>query len=691
MSKEKSSTLSQSDSSRSQSSSLSNNIYGSDESISISLDNIKISEIISDLYKNMHCKSQININFKSLEDIEIDNFCQNSSNIKIKDFIMSEITEEEMLSEFTCNEHKNEKFNSYCLSCKKNSCPKCHCINKNHTPIILFDCELIKHKIDIIEQKINRRFNFEEVKTKNEIKEIIEKNKSEKDFPFYKLLSIIVNDFKNFPTYEQFQNINNAINFRNYPYVIGEPDIEFNMLYIFNKNNTQLFGREFIENNKDNCYVVINEIIMDLDNIEIFDLFEDNQKNNIFEVKLINKKGKIITNFNGMFYNIPTLLNFSVISNIKNIKPIDISYMFYNCSLLTSINNISNLNISNVTNINHMFYGCSSLKFFHDISNWDTSNVINMSYMFYECSSLLFKYDLTKWNISNVVNMSYMFYNISSLVKHNFIDDWKKNKDINTSNIINENNINNNLILSSNSNIDNNESLLFNINNNESLLSNPNRNNRELILIENNNEESLCVRYKKLIKIIIILLVVISILICVLVILLFKLSKKEDKDNNYDKDYNSDYTDPIIDDIIDDPIILKNDIWDGYETNVGAHYYAYSPYSIEYSKVRGLIQLPDSINTNYGKRNSYISSGILGINGGINIGLINNGTGWRPFHYFIKTQEMFCYNEYRSNNETKFIEIEIEVTHERKLLASFTLRNSTLFPLKTLNFEIDES
>ena len=80
--------------------------------------------------------------------------------------------------------------------------------------------------------------------------------------------------------------------------------------------------------------------------------------------------------------------------------------------------------------------------------------------------------------------------------------------------------------------------------------------------------------------------------------------------------------------------------------------------------MRGLLQLPDSINTNYGQRNFYISFGILGINCGINIGLIYNGTGWRPFHYFIKTQEMVCYNEYRNYNETKFIEIEIEATQK---------------------------
>ena len=149
----------------------------------------------------------------------------------------------------------------------------------------------------------------------------------------------------------------------------------------------------------------------------------------------------------------------------------------------------------------------------------------------------------------------------------------------------------------------------------------------------------------------------------------------------------SDYRDNI-----DDPVILKNAIWDGYETNVGAHYYAYTSYSTEYTQVKGLIKLPDSINTNYGQRNAYISFGILGISGGINIGLINSGTGgWRPLHYFQKTKKMVCYNDYHSDENTDYIEIIIEVTQDRKLLATFNLKNSSLFVIKSLNFEIDAS
>ena len=133
---------------------------------------------------------------------------------------------------------------------------------------------------------------------------------------------------------------------------------------------------------------------------------------------------------------------------------------------------------------------------------------------------------------------------------------------------------------------------------------------------------------------------------------------------------------------------FMGDIIDG---NVGVNYYAYSPYSTEYSKVKGLIKLPDSININNGKRNAYISFGILGINGSINIGLINSGTGWIPFYYFNRIEEMFCYHEYCSNEETDFIEIEIEVTQEKKILVYFILRNSNLFELNSLNFEINAS
>ena len=50
----------------------------------------------------------------------------------------------------------------------------------------------------------------------------------------------------------------------------------------------------------------------------------------------------------------------------------------------------------------------------------------------------------------------------------------------------------------------------------------------------------------------------------------------------------------------DDVVVLKNRAWEGYQTNIGAHYYAYSPYTTEYSIVTTFIKLLNKINTNGG-------------------------------------------------------------------------------------------
>lgn len=145
-------------------------------------------------------------------------------------------------------------------------------------------------------------------------------------------------------------------------------------------------------------------------------------------------------------------------------------------------------------------------------------------------------------------------------------------------------------------------------------------------------------------------------------------------------------------DKIDDSVSLKNKVWDGYATKVGAHYYAYGPYCTNITQVKSLLKIPDSINTNYGKRNGYYSLGVLGINGGVNIGLISSGEGgWRPYIYFHKTQQMVCYNEYHSDENTYYFEITIEVTQDRKILATFISKDSTLSTIKSLNIEIDAS
>ena len=140
------------------------------------------------------------------------------------------------------------------------------------------------------------------------------------------------------------------------------------------KNKIQLFGSKFIENNKNNCKIIIN-----------------NKELNIVEYLNVNKEDKILK------------------IKLKEIKLItDMSNMFYNCESLISLPDISNWNTHNVINMSFMFYNCKSLILLPDISNWNTNNVTDMSYMFSFCESLISLPDISNWNTNNVNNMSYI-------------------------------------------------------------------------------------------------------------------------------------------------------------------------------------------------------------------------------------------------------------------------------------------
>jgi len=106
---------------------------------------------------------------------------------------------------------------------------------------------------------------------------------------------------------------------------------EINIIYNINNSNEEninIFGAEFVQNNKNICKMIIDDV-----EYEIKEKYKiANYNNNKLEIKL---KG-----------------------------------------------------IDNVTNMSYMFSKCLSLSSLSDISKWNTNNVTNMSYMFYRCSSL---------------------------------------------------------------------------------------------------------------------------------------------------------------------------------------------------------------------------------------------------------------------------------------------------------------
>ena len=106
---------------------------------------------------------------------------------------------------------------------------------------------------------------------------------------------------------------------------MSEKDIsEINIIYDINKDEINIFGVEFVENNKNKCKMVI-------DNIE----YEITEK-----------------------YNVKNYNNSKLIIKLKG--------------------------IDNITNMNDMFDSCSSLISLPDISKWNTINVTDMGWIFSE-------------------------------------------------------------------------------------------------------------------------------------------------------------------------------------------------------------------------------------------------------------------------------------------------------------------
>ena len=161
---------------------------------------------------------------------------------------------------------------------------------------------------------------------------------------------------------------------------------QMTIIYQINKKGfyTAIFGYEFVENNKNNCYLLIDNQQREL--CEYLNL--NKEEKDILEIKLIENRN--ITNMSYMF-NHKILWSF-----------------FYRYKII-SLPDISEWDAKNVTDMSHMFYGCSSLESLPDISKWDTKNVTNMSWMFCDCSSLKSLPDISKWELNKKLNKVFMF------------------------------------------------------------------------------------------------------------------------------------------------------------------------------------------------------------------------------------------------------------------------------------------
>ena len=329
---------------------------------------------------------------------------------------------------YLCPKHI-ESFIKYCKNCNLNICFYCAREHAQHEIIEIQDVDIkkTKEKLELIKveiQKIYKKINeiidhllrfIDEINMYYEInKNILDNYDFEKKNRNYQILESINNININDEMYNKLKNINNKddildkikyiINLKtemNQDYQdITEKNNQMTIRYeINNQKKIKLFGEEFVNKNKNNCYILIprNKKIEIPVNLELCNGF----KGNILEIKLIET------------------------------KPItDMSRLFYKCESLNSIPDMDNWDTKNVTNMSCMFCKCTSLESLVGMCNWDTSNVTNMSCLFKECKSLKTLPDISRWNVSNVTDMSYMFNDCCSLERLPKLTKWKINKNL---------------------------------------------------------------------------------------------------------------------------------------------------------------------------------------------------------------------------------------------------------------------
>ena len=185
----------------------------------------------------------------------------------------------------------------------------------------------------------------------------------------------------------------------------------------------QLFGSHFVQNNENNCYLLIDGQRQEL--CTYLKLNQHHKEKNTLEIKLIESKS--ITNLSNMFHSeryYSSLKSVRDISDWETKIIFDMSEMFDGCESLKSLPDISKWNTKKVTNMSGMFYNCESLKSLPDISKWDTKKVTNMSKMFLGCKSLISLPDISKWDTKKVNDMSNMFCSCESLITLPDISKW---------------------------------------------------------------------------------------------------------------------------------------------------------------------------------------------------------------------------------------------------------------------------
>jgi surface protein len=261
-------------------------------------------------------------------------------------------------------------------------------------------------------------------KALNESKELINSIQNEEQ-PNNRVPAI-VNNLIDLPEYYDYiSEKKNNFNLNNLP------DNKLNQMIIYynideDDDKIRLFCGDFVKNNENNCYLLIDKKKHELCNYLI--LNEAQKRGNILEIKLIEYKP--IINMGFMFFQCPSLVSLPDINNWDTKNITKMNSMFNGCISLQYLPELSKWDTKNVIDMSCMFLGCTSLKYIKGINNWDTRNVTKMNSMFGYCRSLISMPDISNWDTRNVINMNWMFLKCESLINFPDISKWELNNNL---------------------------------------------------------------------------------------------------------------------------------------------------------------------------------------------------------------------------------------------------------------------
>ena len=240
--------------------------------------------------------------------------------------------------------------------------------------------------------------------------------------------------------------------------------------FIQKEKGIKIFGKEFVERNKDKCIIAYKNrffslreyfftkdmdktdktleiFLIELKNINDFSYnfsshnFSDNNRQEKEELALDPEDSKKFKDFypdsNNIFENYSSISSDCKKKNFDSIyKDIndliyefpstltDMNATFQDCFALISLPDISKWNVKNVKYFDNFFCDCSPLISLNDISEWNLENAESLRGMFQGCSSLISLPDISKWNIENIIDISDLFRSCSSLISLPDISKW---------------------------------------------------------------------------------------------------------------------------------------------------------------------------------------------------------------------------------------------------------------------------